>query len=206
MKSVFTRPCRITTRIAMVFAMVVTLAAFRSTDVESYTDPDFVGYKFDTIVLQLPNASLDFKKHVVKQLSKALKKNGVRVLLHEDLFSPTREWDLRSSAEVYEKHSIDAGIVVTIGSAGSDATPGMVMYNQTTVGGTTTGYATQMSVARDHADFEIAIVDAATMRTVWVGNLSTRGAGLLFVGPKDTAKSLSKNLVKEWKRVGHLHD
>lgn len=206
MKTFIANISRVTIRTAMVLAMVLTLSAFRSTDIESYTDPDFVGYKFDTIVLQLPNASVDFKKHLIKRLSKDLEKNGVRVLLHEDLFAPTREWDQQSSAKVYARHSVDAGIVVTIGSAGSDATPGMVMYNQTTVGGTTTGYATQVSVARDHADFEIAIVDATSMRTVWIGSLSTRGAGLLFVGPKDTAKSLSKNLIKEWKRTGHLHD
>lgn len=206
MKTFLVRFSRVTVRIVMVLTMVITLSAFRSTDVEGHTDPDFVGYKFDTIVLQLPNASIDFKQHIIKRLSKDLKKNGVRVLLHEDLFTPTREWDQQSSAEVYARHSIDAGIVVTIGSAGSDSTPGMVMYNQTTVGGTTTGYVTQTSVARDHVNFEIAIVDAASMRTVWLGNLSTRGAGLLFVGPKDTAKSLSKNLIKEWKRAGHLHD
>ncbi|MGI9199602.1 MAG: hypothetical protein ACR2QL_00985 [Woeseiaceae bacterium] len=206
MKTFLVRFSRVTVRTAVVLTMVITLSAFRSTDVEGYTDPDFIGYKFDTIVLQLPNASIDFKQHIVKRLSKDLKKNGVRVLLHEDLFTPTREWDQQSSAEVYARHSVDAGIVVTIGSAGSDSTPGMVMYNQTTVGGTTTGYVTQTSVARDHVDFEIAIVDATSMRTVWLGNLSTRGAGLLFVGPKDTAKSLSKNLIKEWKRAGHLHD
>ena len=206
MKTAASRITRVSTRSVMVFAMIMSLCAFRSTDIEGYTDPDFVGYKFDTVVLHLPNASVDFKKHVIKRMGKELNKKGVRVLLHEDLFAPTREWDQQSSAEVYERHSVDAGIVITIGSVGSETTPGGVMYNQTTVGGTTTGYATQISVARDHADFEIAIVDAESMRTVWIGSLSTRGAGLLFVGPKDTAKSLSKNLIKEWKRVGHLRD
>ena len=206
MNTAASRLSRITTRSVMVLAMIMSLCAFRSTDIEGYTDPDFIGYKFHTVVLQIPNASLDFKKHVIKRLTKSLEKSGVRVLLHEDLFAPTREWDEQSSAAVYERHSVDAGIVITIGSVGSETTHGGVMYNQSTVGGTTTGYATQISVARDHADFQIAIVDAASMRTVWIGDLSTRGAGLLFVGPKDTAKSLSKNLIKEWKRVGHLRD
>lgn len=206
MRSALANVLRILVRTIMVLAMVLSLSAFRSTDVEGYTDPDFIGYKFHTVVLQIPNASLDFKNHIIKRLGKQLEKSGVRVLLHDDLFAPTREWDQQSSAAVYEKHSVDAGIIITIGSVGSETTPGGVMYNQNTVGGTTTGYATQVTYARDHADFEIAIVDAASMRTVWIGSLSTRGAGLLFVGPKDTAKSLSKNLIKEWKRAGHLYD
>lgn len=204
MKTFFENSTRITLRTILALSLVLSLSAFRSTDIESYTDPDFVGYKFRTVVVQLPNASVDFKKHVVKRLTDKLKKENIRVLLHEDLFPPTRQWDQGSSAAVYQKHGVDAGVIITLGSAGSEVTPGMVMYNASTVGGTTTGYATQMSVARDHASFEIALVDAESMRTAWVGSLSTRGAGLLFVGPKDTAKSLVKGLIKEWKSAGHI--
>lgn len=74
----------------------------------------------------------------------------------------------------------------------------------TTVGGTTTGYATQVTVHRDKASFEIALVDVDTRDTVWIGQLDTRGAGLLFTGSKSTAKGLVKGVVKEWKKVGHL--
>ncbi len=192
-------------RIVMALSLVLSLSAFRHTDIEGYTDPDFIDFKFDTVVLQLPNASIDFKRHVVKRLTRQLKKKGIRVLLHDDLFAPTREWDQQSSAKVYELHGVDAGIVITLGSSGSDTTPGMVMYNATTTGATTTGFATQVTYAHDYASFEIAIVDTESMRTVWVGNLATRGSGLLFVGAKSTAKSLAKNLVREWKRVGHLN-
>ncbi len=195
---------RILTRTILVLAMALSLSAFRSTDIEGYTDPDFVGFKFDTVVLQLPNASIDFKQHVIKRLTDQLKKSGVRVLLHDELFAPTREWDQQSSAEIYKRNGVDAGIIITIGSTGSETTPGMVMYNQSTVGGTTTGYATQVSYSRDHTSFEIAVVEASSMRTAWIGSLSTRGSGLFFIGNKSTAKSLAKNLVREWKRTGHL--
>ncbi len=56
---------RVLVRTTLVLAMVLSLSAFRSTDVEGYTDPDFIGFKFDTVVLQLPNASIDFKRHVI---------------------------------------------------------------------------------------------------------------------------------------------
>ena len=204
MNTSVTRLARVLVRSLLAFSLVISLSAFRHTDVEGYTDPDFQGYTFRTVVIQMPNASLDFRLQVEKRMTKLLRKKGIRVLLHNDLFPPTRDWDQQSSAAIYERNDVDAGIVITVGSRGSETTPGMVMYNATTVGGTTTGYATQMSVARDHAAFEIAIVDAESMRTVWKGDLATRGAGLLFVGSKSTAKGLVKGLLREWKSAGHV--
>ena len=188
----------------LALSLFLSMSAFRHTDVEGYTDPDFSGFQFRTVVLQMPNASIDFERRVVKYLTAKLEKNGVRVLLHDQLFAPTRQWDQESSAAIYERNDVDAGIIITLGSTGNDTTPGMVMYNTSTVGGFTTGYATQTSIARDHASFEIAIVDAESMRTAWIGNLNTRGAGLLFTGAKSTAKALVKGLMREWKTSGHL--
>jgi len=88
---------------------------------------------------------------------------------------------------------------------GSDSTPGMVMYDGFTSNGMTTGYATQINFVRDHASFEIALVDAESRRTVWIGNLDTRGAGVLFTGSKSTAKGLVKGLFREWKSSGMIH-
>ena len=147
----------------------LSLSAFRHTDVEGFTDPDFHDYQFATVVVQLPNASLDFKRHIEKQIIKRFKKSGVRVLFHDDLFAPTRQWDIESTAAVYEKHNVDAGLIITIGDAGTQESPGMIMYNGTTIGGTTTGYATQVSTVRDHVSFDIALVDAESHRTAWVG-------------------------------------
>ena len=188
----------------LALALILTMSAFRHTDVEGYTDPDFVGFKFQTVVLHLPNASLEFKRHVVKRLTKSLRKLGVRVLLHDDLFAPTREWDEASSAAIYDRNGVDAGIVITVGSKGTKETPGMVLYNARTIGGVTTGHATQTTFVHDYADFEIAIVDTKSRRTVWIGGLSTRGSGLLFVGPKSTSKGLVKGLMREWKQAGHI--
>ena len=80
-------------KVVFAFSLIISLSAFRHTDIEGYTDPDFSGYKFSTVVLHLPNASLEFKRHVIKQLTKKLKKKSVRVLLHNDLFPPPREWN-----------------------------------------------------------------------------------------------------------------
>ena len=191
-------------KVTFVLTAVLFLSAFRHTDIEGYTDPNYAGYTFRTVVVQFPNASLSFKKHALRQLNKSLKKHKIRILQHDELFAPTREWSEEATRAIYEQHGVDAGLVITLGSTGSETTPGAVLYNGSTIGGTTTGYATQVTYHSDHASFEIALVDIDSKDTVWMGELDTRGAGLLFVGSKSTAKSLTKGLVKEWKRVGHL--
>lgn len=191
-------------KIAFAFVAFLFLSAFRHTDIEGHTDPNYIGYTFQTVVVQLPNANLSFRKQVIRQLEKRFKKYRIQMYLHDELFAPTREWSEDATRAVYEQHGIEAGLVITLGSVGSETTPGGVLYNGSTVGGTTTGYATQVTFHNDHASFEVALVDIDTKDTVWIGELDTRGAGLMFVGSKSTAKGLVKGLVKEWGKVGHL--
>lgn len=192
------------TRIFFVLTAFLLLSAFRHTDIEGYTDPNYPDYGFRTVVVHLPNASISFRKAVVTQLRNRFKRLKITVLEHDTLFPPTRAWNEDSSREVYVQHHVDAGLVITLGSAGSETTPGGVLYNASTVGGTSTGYATQVQYMRDHASFEIALVDVISQDTVWFGRLDTQGAGLLFVGEKNTAKALAKGLIKEWKSGGQL--
>lgn len=191
-------------KVVFAFASIVMLSAFRHTDIEGYTDPNYTGYTFRTVVVQFPNGSLTFKKHVVKQLQKRFKKQNIRMFQHDELFTPTREWSEAAMREIYKRNGIDAGLIITMGATGSETTPGTVLYNGSTIGNTTTGYATQVTFRSDQTSFEIALVDVDSKDTVWIGDLDTRGAGLLFVGAKSTAKGLVKGLLKEWKKVGHL--
>jgi len=204
MNAYISQAARKTLKVFFALSLIISLSAFRHTDVEGFTDPDFHGYKFSTVVLHLPNSALNFKKQVVKQLTKRLKKKGVRVLLHNDLFPPTREWNEENSAEIYRRHNVDAGIVITIGKDEYSETAGMAMYNATTIGNITTGYVSQPTFVRDQTTFSITIVDAESKRNVWIGELDTRGAGLLFVGNKSTAKGLAKGLVRELRDANHL--
>ena len=191
-------------KVVFAFSCILFLSAFRHTDIEGHTDPSYTGYTFRTVVVQVPNASLSFKKQVIKQLQKRFKKLNIRMFQHDDLFIPTREWTEESMREIYERNGIDAGLLITLGTSGSETTPGGIFYNASTINGTTTGYASQATFHSDHANFEIALVDMDTKDTVWIGDLDTRGAGLLFTGSKSTAKGLVKGLLKEWKQAGHL--
>jgi len=204
MSTVLTRSARKFARVTFALGAILALAAFRHTDIEGYTDPAYTGYTFRTVVVQFPNANLQFRKYAIKQLEKRFRKLKIRMVQHDELFAPTRQWTAEESRAIYESHGIDAGLVITIGSTGSQTTPGGVLFNASTVGGTTTGQAVQVQYSSDHASFEIALVDVATEDTVWIGSLDTRGAGLMFTGLKSTAKGLVKGLVNELQSAGHL--
>lgn len=204
MSTVLTRRAGKFAQLALGLGIFLTLTAFRHTDIEGHTDPAYSGYTFRTVVVQFPNASLKFRNEVIDRLEKEFRKLNIRMVQHDDLFTPTREWTADESRAIYESQGIDAGIVITIGATGSQTTPGGVLFNSTTIGGTTTTQATQIQYFSDHASFEIALVDVATQDTVWIGDLDTRGAGLLFTGTKSTAKGLVKGLVRELQSAGHL--
>lgn len=191
-------------RISAAVACVFLLSAFRHTDIEGHTDPHYAGYQFSTVVLQMPNLTLSYRNMLEERLAKKLRKMDIRLLTHNDLFPPTRTWTEEDIREVYESNGVDAGIIITLGNHSSSRTPGMVMYDATTINGMTFGSATQVSFTRDQATFAIALVDAKTQDTVWMGELETRGSGTLFTGGKSTIKGLVKGLVKEWKSAGFL--
>ena len=61
-------------QIGFAFVAILFLSAFRHTDIEGHTDPNYIGYTFRTVVVQLPNASLSFRKQIIRQLEKRFKK------------------------------------------------------------------------------------------------------------------------------------
>jgi hypothetical protein len=189
-------------RIILAIALILSLSAFRHTDVEGHVDPNFTGYEFSTVVVRMPNASLSFRKLVTARLQKQFRKRNIRMIMHNDLFPPTRQWTDAQIQETYERHNVDAGLIITIGSDRTEQSPGFIMFDSTTIGDHTYMNATHVSVVRDFTSFEISLVDAESRQTAWLGRLDTRGAGVLFVGNKSTAKGLVKGLFKEWKRSG----
>jgi len=189
-------------RLLLALAVVLALSAFRHTDIESHLDPDFAGYEFSTVVVKMPDVNLAFRKLVTERLDKQFRKNNIRMLMHNDLFPPTRQWSEDEIRDIYREHGVDAGLVITLGSYDKQSSPGMTLYDATTVNGITTGTATQVSFVSDFASFSAALVDTDSERTVWLGRVDTQGNGTLFVGNKSTAKGLVKGVLKAWKAAG----
>lgn len=193
---------------AMMAIVFIFTTGFRSTDVSGHTDPDFPDYKFKKVVLQMPNASVDFEKYVVDKLTGALKKKGIGLVLYEDILPPTREWDAESITQAFEKNGVQAALIIFLGTSSSSSTPYQMLYNETTTttshGSQSSGSATVMTIEKDVTEFEMTLMDIETSRTVWVGDLKTKGSGSFFVGSKSTASGLVKGLTKELEKAGHL--
>ena len=64
-------------RVILALVLVVSLSAFRHTDIEGHLDPEFVGYEFSTVVVQMPNATLSFRNLVTKKLEKKFRRLGI---------------------------------------------------------------------------------------------------------------------------------
>jgi hypothetical protein len=191
-------------RIPVVLVGVLCLSAFRSTLVEGHIDPDFAGYRFDTVVVRIDGGGLHFREIVEQRLQKELAKKGIKMYVFSDLFPRTRSWTPGDIRAVYERHGVDASLAIAMGNTSYSESPGMVLYDATSFGGTTVGSAMIVRGVRDQTSFDIRLIDVGTERVAWLGQLDTRGHGTLFVGYKSTAKGLVKGLAKEWQAIGYL--
>lgn len=67
-----------------------TASALRSTDFESYTDPDYKGYVPKKIILLVANTSNEMRAQIEKRLKEAFKKKDIVLVSYRELFPPTR--------------------------------------------------------------------------------------------------------------------
>src|SRR5262245_9368185 len=91
--------------------------AFRSTNVESFTDPDYQGFKPKKIVVMVRNAPNEVRSEVEERLIEKLSKYGVIALKERELFPPTREWTPEARTEILNKNGVDSSLIVVMGAS-----------------------------------------------------------------------------------------
>lgn len=216
--------------LVMIFCMLApaTADAFRSTKQESFTDPDYLEFKPKTLVILVLSDNLEIRKIVEERISKDFEKRGIKVFVNSKLFPPTRVWDNAQRAEIYERYSIDAGIVVAFGESSQQVsqvgsttwgsatanTRGNATANSrgnttdisfdastTTYGSSTT---TAIVSAKGNASFSAVMFDVREGRTAWTTDIYTKASGTLFVGGKGDAKAAAKAVIKGLIEDGHI--
>ncbi len=179
-------------------ALVLSLSAFRHTDVETQTIPGFEGYTFDAVYVQIPSDNDYFREYVAERLATELKRSKIRMYTADDLFSPFREWSEEDRKAVLATHGIDATLVITQESASSRASNGILFFDADL------GMATRVQAMSDRAVFHVRLIDVKSTELAWTAIVRTRGNGTLFTGDKSTAKAVSKHLAKSLRVSGHL--
>ena len=203
--------------LAALLVMSGTASAFRSTDVESYTDPDYKGYQPKKVMLVVENASQEMRMEIEDRLTKEFEKKGVEAIPNRKLFPPTREFSTEDRMKVLEAENVDSVLVVTIGESASQVmaiatqTRGTAQINtKPTYGGgynsTGTMNSTSQNIyaAKSKAEFSAVLFDTANNRTAWYADVQVKAQGTLFVSEKGDAKGLVGAVIEGLEDDGHL--
>lgn len=217
--------------IVIICAMMITHSsfAFRSTDTESFTDPDYKNFKPRKILVMVVNAPNDSRKIIEERLIDQLRRYGVEAVKERDLFPPTRDWTPDARATILKDNAIDATLLVAAGANSSSimkigtqtfgstnvngsfnatsrmSAPGTVSTSGTYHGAASTNATSYNLVkATSNADFSAVLFDASNARTAWYADITTKASGTLFVGGKGDAKGAVKGVIEGLVDDGHI--
>lgn len=203
--------------------------AFRSTHVESFTDPDYKDFHPKKVLVMVREATNESRVQIEQRLIDKLAEFGVVGVKERDLFPPTRDWTPEARREILTKYDIDSSLIVAVGTSsasirkvgsqtfGSTTYSGNVNATSTrtgpnsvstngTVGGTANTNATSYDVfaANSKADFSAVLIDVTNGRTAWYADITTKAQGTLFVGEKGDAKGAVKGVIEGLLNERHL--
>lgn len=198
MKTIMPRALRLAAKSLLALSLVFVLSAFRHTDVETQSNPDFAGYTFDAVYVQIPINNAYLEEYVLERLAREFKKSKVRMYTSSELFSPFRSWTPEERNEVLVTHGIRTTLVISLESADSRASNGIVFYDSDL------GMATRVQAQSDRAVFHARLIDVATTDVAWAAIVRTRASGSLYTTEKSAAKAVSKQLASSLRESGHL--
>jgi hypothetical protein len=212
----------IMTALRICFALLVLSSstsanAFRSLNVESYTDPDYQGYQPKKVVLLVANATNDMRTQIESRMVSVLGKRGLVVIPYRDLFPPTRQWSAEEQAAAFVREGVDSGLIVTVGASAASVIPVATQtYSSATVFGSygtngtfdanVSGISTTHNVLlqKSTAEFSAVLLDVARNRTIWYADVTTNAGGSLFVGTKGDSKALVNGVLRGLEEKGHV--
>jgi regulator of sigma D len=197
-----------------------TALAFRSTNTESFTDPDYKDFRPKKVVVMVLDASNETRSVIEDRLIDKLADYGVVAIKERALFPPTRVWTPEARAAILKANSVDSSLIVAAGSSSASImNVGTQTYattnvsgtvnttgNQSNVYGTATTNATSYNLTAAHsvADFSAVLVDVSNGRTAWYADITTKAHGMAFVSGKGDAKGAAKGVIEGLANDGHV--
>ena len=229
---VMAHPRRLGSQILMLVCGIMlaqSVLAFRSTNTESFTDPDYKGFRPKKVVVIVVNAANDTRTAIEERLIERLADYGVKGFKERDLFPPTREWTPDARATILKENEIDSSLIVAVGaSSASIRNIGTQTFSTTNVSGTINATSTRSGAntvntngtvrgtantnatsynivaASSVADFSAVLLDVSNARTAWYADITTKAQGTLFVGGKGDAKGAVKGVIEGLLDDDHL--
>lgn len=203
--------------VAVLIGLSVPAQAFRSIDVQSFTDPDYVGFQPKKVVVMVVGGTHEVTAEILERVTSQLAKRGIQAFSARNLFPPTRTWTEADQAAIYEKNEIDSGLIVTVGANASQIIPvatqtygsANVFGNVNSSGsfnaqGTSSATSYNIMAAKSKAEFSAVLLDIKKNRTVWYADVLVKASGTLFVSEKGDAKGVVNGIVKGLEDDGHV--
>ena len=185
------------------------------THVTSFTDPQYQGSSFGSVIILGDNMSLDERETVENTARKLFRAKGITSLRALDTILPTRTY----SEDEYSRAIRATGVqtILVIALTGKDTSesyipptyiPGSTYGTVTTLGKTAyvnihqnPGYTVGgYSVSKPHAAYAIALYDVNTDAMIWKAD--ARSAGGAAAKWKKLAKAVTLKAVKKLLRDG----
>lgn len=192
--------------------------AFRSTDFQSYTDPDFKDYQPSKALLVVDGGSFEIRKQIEERMTREFARRGVTLIPVREFFPPTRKWTAEEQLRLIQENAIDSRLIVTVGASASAIIPVATQtYGSASVYGSVnstgsfnaSGNSSSTSYtifsAHSKAEFSAVLLENSSNRVAWYADLLIKASGTLFVSEKGDAKGLVKGVVEALEDDGHLN-
>jgi hypothetical protein len=193
---------------AFVGLVVAPAHAFRSTDIESFTDPDFVGFMPKKVVVLVASDDLNVARLVETPLIEALAERGVEAHSGLDLFPPTRPIESYDMHGMLKARGIDSAILIAPSGRSTGSYQGPSTATTNISGNTATTTVTPQVIQTSDASFEarlLALGDVPeTTRVAWQAQIQTSASGWIFVSKKGDAKGAVRAITRALSEDGHL--
>lgn len=195
----------------LALALAAPAQAFRSTNFQSFTDPDYQDFRPTRLLVTVVGDG-GTRRLIEERVRAALEKRGITVFSEYELFVPTRKWSAEARDAVYAKQRIDAQLTITAGESAASVIPIMTQtYSSATAttgatGASAFGTSTSYPVfaAKSTAEFSGVLFDVRAHRVAWYVDVLTKAGGTLFVGAKGDAKGAVKGILGGLEHDGHI--
>ena len=172
-----------------------------TTNMKTYIDPEHIGKQYSKIIVDVPNATFEFKGLVIGKVCSGLQSKGVECVAKDDFLPPTREYSDEVLFELVEKNNIQGWLVISIGSGGKNS---QYIGNQTFGSATAygnTAYGNTNSIAmysiNRNQSYTITMYDMSSKQKAFIMEASTSAQGMANTTDSVFAGSLAEKILNE---------
>lgn len=195
-------------KILLSTVLAFTVSGCATTDITSFTDPNFKNKRYTSCVVATPNISLAYAQLLQVKVCKEMEENNIRCVQGLDIFPPTRTLTAKDKAKVIRESNIESYLQIHYGSGATESyQSGTLNFGTANVYGNSAsliGTATPVYSMNRRDGYNLILIDTMTLQKAWVGGASVHAAGLANVTDEVFTTSLSAKIVDTLKEAGHL--